>query len=138
MCSIHSAGMPVLIDHESRSIAGRLERKTNHGVDTGLPGRRMGSAKTPGLHDPLARYKLDLAALHPTTEKRERIAFAIGDLGRLPSCSAEVVIERSTPARRVWASRQHGALDLETAVLVKRFSQVHHHVVRKKQVSQWM
>ena len=49
----------------------------------------MRSAKTPRLHDPLARHKLDLAARYPTTEDREGIAFAIGDLGRHASCGAE-------------------------------------------------
>src|SRR5262249_28158795 len=75
--------------YESRSIAGWLERKTNRGVDAWLPGRRMRSAKTPRLDDPLARHKLDLPALNPATEDREGIAFASCDLGRHSRRSAE-------------------------------------------------
>src|ERR1700730_6518135 len=62
-----------MIDHESRSIAGRRERKTERGVDAWLPGRRMRGAKTPRLYDPLARHKLNLPALHSTAENGEEI-----------------------------------------------------------------
>ena len=44
----------------------------------------MRSTKTPRLHDPLAGHELDLPALDPAAEEREGIAFASGDLGRLP------------------------------------------------------
>ena len=51
--------------------------------------RRMRRAKTPRLHNPLARQQLDLSALHSTTEDGEGITFAIGNLGPLASCGAE-------------------------------------------------
>src|SRR5689334_19439601 len=73
-----------VIDHKSRAITDRSQRKPHRGVDPGRPGRRMRSAKTPRLYDSLPRHKLDLPALHATTEDREGIAFSIGDLGRLP------------------------------------------------------
>ena len=47
----------------------------------------MRSAKTPRLHEPLARHKLDLTPLHPTTKDGEWVAFAIGDLGWLAGCT---------------------------------------------------
>src|SRR6476659_9449405 len=49
----------------------------------------MRSAKTPRLHEPLTRHKLDLTPLHPTTKDGEWVAFAIGDLGWLAGCRAK-------------------------------------------------
>src|SRR5215470_2164676 len=49
----------------------------------------MRRAKTPRLHNPLARHQLDLSALHSTTEDREGITFAVCDVGWHSRCNAE-------------------------------------------------
>src|SRR6185437_7218314 len=46
-------------------------------------------AEAPCLHDSPARLELDLPAHDAATEQRERVAFAIRDLGRLTGCGAE-------------------------------------------------
>ena len=69
--------------------AGGLEGEAKGGVDARFPGRRMGVAETPRLHDPLAWHELDLAPLDPAGEEREGITFAICDLGRHFGCGTE-------------------------------------------------
>ncbi len=49
----------------------------------------MCAAEAPSLYDPLARDEFDLAALHPSSEDREEIAFAICDFGRHLYCGTE-------------------------------------------------
>src|SRR5262245_65738095 len=65
-----------VIDDESSSVGGGLEREANDRVHARLPRRVMLHPESPRLHDALPWQDLDLPAFDPPAEERERLTFA--------------------------------------------------------------
>jgi hypothetical protein len=66
----------VVVDDEPGPIALRRQGEADDRVHAAVPDIGMGIAEPPRLHDPLPRHELDLPALDPAVEQRERRACA--------------------------------------------------------------